>query len=157
LKREGTEKIDPTDTDTEPIREPPRPILWASQPVDTAGRMKEWERFSRWAEWFLSHWEVDDTVIPPCWVLHSSMVEELTALWNAWQGAYTPSAAPSAPAAWHEIMGKAIARIQESDTAKRCARNDLHKPRHLRSATVFPESLHHMREVVEGPEKEEGD
>ena len=135
----ATEKIDPT-KDTPAQREPPQPIHWVIDPTDPADHLARWKEFGTWAEWFLCHWEIDETVIPPCWALHGAMVEELTALWSAWQGAYTPTASPSAPAHWHETMGKAIGRLGALESAKRCSRNDLHKPGSPRSSPAFPPS-----------------
>ncbi|MBL7501546.1 hypothetical protein [Frankia nepalensis] len=68
-----------------------------------------WHELGTWVRWLCARYRVDD--IPPCWYQHGDLVEELTALWLAWQGAYRADARPDDPVRWLDWLARARARI----------------------------------------------
>jgi hypothetical protein len=76
-----------------------RPFVWADlTPVDAAAT---WTALARWVGWLRSRYPLARQV-PRCWWRHPELVEELTALWLAWQEAYVAKGAPlTAAADWH--------------------------------------------------------
>jgi Domain of unknown function (DUF4913) len=61
-----------------------------------------WSQLSDWVAWLRTRYPLAKKV-PPCWREHPEIVEELTALWLAWQGAYVDANAPlTGPAEWHD-------------------------------------------------------
>jgi hypothetical protein len=55
-----------------------------------------------WVAWLRGRYPLAKK-IPVCWAEHPEIVEEVTALWLAWQHAYTDSGAPlTAAADWHD-------------------------------------------------------
>ncbi len=60
------------------------------------------DQLDSWTAW-LRHRYPLARKIPGCWAQHPELVEELTALWLAWQGAYQQPDAPlTAAADWHD-------------------------------------------------------
>jgi hypothetical protein len=67
--------------------------------------------------------------IPDCWAHHPELVEELTALWLAWQGAYQQPDAPlTAAADWHDRwLPGLLHRLEHGPFALDCS--EAHAPR----------------------------
>ena len=67
--------------------------------------------------------------IPECWADHPEIVEELTALWLAWQGAYVERDAPlTAAAEWHDRwLPGVLHRLEHGQFALDCGM--CHRPR----------------------------
>jgi hypothetical protein len=82
-----------------------------------------------WVDWLRGRYPLARRV-PPCWASHPELVEELTALWVAWQAAYThPDAHPTAPADWHDRwLPGLLHRLAHGPHATDCD-PDHHRPR----------------------------
>jgi len=57
-----------------------------------------------WVGWLVDHYSLDRRHVPQCWAEHWELVEELSALRLAWEGAYATTAHADAPLAWHEHL-----------------------------------------------------
>lgn len=78
------------------------------------------EQLYDWIGWYNETYPgVEEHVIPPCWFRHSAVVQELVAVFVAWQAAYCGLEDPDdAPAYWHErILHPAIARLSRDKAA----------------------------------------
>lgn len=82
-----------------------------------------WIRLREWVDWvngryFASSWES----IRPCWFRHPAAVEELTALWAAWEAAYRSSdegeGFSDAALWWHEKLHTVVHRLWEEQFAE---------------------------------------
>ncbi len=73
-----------------------------------------------WIGWYNKTYPgVEEHVIPPCWFRHSAVIQELLAVFVAWQAAYCGLEEPDdAPAYWHErILHPTIARLSSDKAA----------------------------------------
>lgn len=82
-----------------------------------------WIRLREWVDWvngryFASSWES----IRPCWFRHPAAVEELTALWAAWESAYRSSddgdGFSDAALWWHEKLHTVVHRLWDEQFAE---------------------------------------
>jgi hypothetical protein len=84
-------------------------VNWAALDSDAARRT--WHQLYQWATWLLDRYAIRE--IPrACWWRHGLIVEEVTALWTAWQGCYGEDSTPNAPIFWHEHLDRARERIR---------------------------------------------
>lgn len=97
------------------------PYCWRY--VSAAEARGLWIRLREWVDWvnvryFGSSWES----IRPCWFRHPAAVEELTALWAAWESAYraTDDGDGFSDAAlwWHEKLHAVVHRLWEEQFAE---------------------------------------
>ena len=89
------------------------PWTWSKLNRDAA--RGSWQAVAEFVTWLVERFDLGD-VIPPCWWAHGAMVEELTALWAAWSGAYQhPDADPDAPIEWLDHLATSRARLLEWD------------------------------------------
>jgi hypothetical protein len=83
-----------------------------------------------WVGWLRSRYPLA-TEIRPCWPEHPEIVEELTALWLAWQHAYAdPDATLTAAADWHDRWLSGLLhrhRLEHGPLALNCSSE--HAPR----------------------------
>jgi hypothetical protein len=85
------------------------PIRWADLDAETAHRT--WAALYDWVTWLLDRYAIRE--IPrPCWYKHGLIVEELTALWLAWQGAYAQDSTSATALIWHEHLDHSRDRIR---------------------------------------------
>ena len=82
-----------------------------------------WVRLREWVDWvnaryFSSSWES----IRPCWFRHPAAVEELTALWAAWESAYRAAdegeGFSDAALWWHEKLHAVVHRLWDEQFAE---------------------------------------
>lgn len=82
-----------------------------------------WVRLREWVDWvngryFASSWES----IRPCWFRHPAVVEELTALWAAWEAAYRSAddgdGFSDAALWWHEKLHTVVLRLWDEQFAE---------------------------------------
>lgn len=82
-----------------------------------------WIRLREWVDWvnsryFSSSWKS----IRPCWFRHPAAVEELTALWAAWESAYRSSdegeGFSDAALWWHEKLYTVVHRLWDEQFAE---------------------------------------
>jgi hypothetical protein len=81
-----------------------------------------------WTAW-LRHRYPLARKIPDCWAQHPELVEELTTLWLAWQGAFQqPDALLTAAADWHDRwLPGVLHRLEHGPFALDCS--DAHRSR----------------------------
>lgn len=119
----------------------PTPITWriddadAQRTLDAATAAATWQELRRWVDWLVTRYALDHKVVPPCWYLHGAVVDELTALWGAWQLAYWPLGSAGDPANWMQIFANTRMRLTEWCGRRGC-REDDHRPDRV---TVFAE------------------
>jgi len=75
-----------------------------------------------WVSWLRSRYPLAKK-IPPCWAKHPEIVEELTALWLAWQHAYAEAEGPlTAAADWHDRwLPGLVQRLERGPHAINCS------------------------------------
>lgn len=86
---------------------PGAPFRW--EDLDPDQSRVSWHEFGGWVRWLTERFRLDD--IPPCWYRHGDLVEELTALWLAWEGSYHPDARFDDPARWLDWLARARTRF----------------------------------------------
>ena len=74
---------------------PTGPITWAF--LTDEQETEQVKELRLWVEWLVWRFALDHRTIPECWARHGAVVEELSALYTAWQDAYTHSAEATAP------------------------------------------------------------
>jgi hypothetical protein len=75
-------------------------VAW--QLLDARAAETVWRRLADWVGWLRGRYPLARQV-PACWWRHPELVEELTALWLAWQEAYTESSVPATACMdWHD-------------------------------------------------------
>lgn len=97
------------------------PYCWRY--VSAAEARGLWIRLREWVDWvngryFASSWKS----IRPCWFRHPAAVEELTALWAAWESAYRASdegeGFSDAALWWHEKLHTVVHRLWDEQFAE---------------------------------------
>jgi hypothetical protein len=77
-------------------------VAWCWRNIGPRAADTLWTELSAWTVWLRGRYPLARR-IPACWPEHPEVVEELTALWLAWQAAYTDRDAPlTAAADWHD-------------------------------------------------------
>lgn len=87
----------------------PVPIVWSAHTTEDAALLLE--ELDVWVNWLIERYRLDQRTIPECWFEHPELLEEISALHLAWEGAYATTAAPDAPLSWHEHFAAARDRV----------------------------------------------
>ncbi|MCK9923591.1 hypothetical protein MXD61_17235 [Frankia sp. AgPm24] len=82
---------------------PGTPFRW--EDLDPEQTRETWQELGDWVSWLRGRFRIDD--IPPCWYRHGDLVEELTALWLAWEGSYQADARFDDPIRWLDWLARA--------------------------------------------------
>jgi hypothetical protein len=90
---------------------PAFPICWATHTPEEQQVLLE--ELDVWVTWLTEHYHLDRRHIPECWTQHWELVEELSALRLAWDGAYATSARSDAPLTWHDHFHLTRTRLTE--------------------------------------------
>jgi hypothetical protein len=92
----------------------PPPLAWCWPTLGAPAATKLWLELAGWVGWLRGRYPVAERV-PGCWWRHPEVVEELTALWLAWQRAYIdPTTELTGPIDFHSRhLPDALGRIRE--------------------------------------------
>jgi hypothetical protein len=108
-------------------RSAPRPWCWRN--LGPKAEEELWSQLTEWVDWLRARYPLAKKV-PACWREHPEIVEELTALWLAWQHAYTDANAPlTAPVEWHDHwLPGLLQRFEHGPHALNCATEHTARP-----------------------------
>lgn len=132
----------------------PGPITWRIDPadptrtLDVATARVKWAELRVWVDWLVTRYALDHKTVPPCWYLHGALVDELTALWGAWQLAYWPAGSPGDPANWMQMFSNTRIRLSEWAGRRGC-RDDDHRPDRTMTHPVTPSWDEHVASDLE--------
>ena len=109
------------------------PRSWCWRDIGPHGEEELWHQLGDWVSWIRARYPLARR-LPACWPDHPEAVEELTALWLAWQHAYEEPDAPlTAAADWHDRwLPGVLHRLQHGPFALDCATEH-----HPRPATAY--------------------
>jgi hypothetical protein len=104
------------------------PTSWCWRSIGAHSADELWRQLTEWVVWIRSRYPLARR-IPPCWAEHPEFVEELTALYLAWQHAYEDNNAPlTAAADWHDRwLPGLLHRLEHGPFALDCTNE--HRPR----------------------------
>lgn len=97
---------------------PTGPISWAFLNPDQ--EKEQTDELRLWVDWLTWRFRLDHRIVPECWTQHGPAVEELSALYTAWQDAYTHSADASAPLQWMLQFAHARQRLRDWNAVTGC-------------------------------------
>lgn len=119
-------RLEDLETQTTTPGRAPTPWCWRSIGSNAADEL--WRLLTDWVTWIRGRYPLARK-IPPCWADHPELVEELTALWLAWQHAYEDRDAPlTAAVDWHDRwLPGVLYRLEHGTFALDCANE--HRPR----------------------------
>lgn len=102
---------------------------WCWRDLGPAATDELWTELTAWVDWLRSRYPLAKGV-PHCWADHPETVEELTALWLAWQAAYADHDAPlTAPAEWHDRwLPGVLHRLDQGPLALDCRHGHQDRP-----------------------------
>lgn len=86
------------------------PVRWYGLGPDDAVHV--WGEVVPWVHWMVNRFAIPATAIPPCWHAHPRLVEELTALWTAYEVMYDETSPGSSPVSWLRELEWTIGRIR---------------------------------------------
>lgn len=92
-----------------PARRAVRVVRWAELDADAAAQA--WQQLGDWVSWLTDRYALREIPVG-CWWRHGMLVEELTALWLAWQTSHAPAADATAPLIWHEHLDRFRDRVR---------------------------------------------
>jgi hypothetical protein len=94
---------------------------WRDMPGEDAP--EAWDQLRAFVDWLAVRYDLNSTVIPPCWYRHSVLVEELSALRAAWDASFVVETDGGlGPIGWHERFALARDRLLRYGYAGECAR-----------------------------------
>jgi len=91
--------------------DPNDPICWPR--LDDAHALETLEELTDWVQWLTNRFTLDHRTVPHCWDQHGPIIEELSALYTAWQTAYAQTADGDAPLAWMNQFAAARHRLAD--------------------------------------------
>lgn len=118
---------EPPDDDDDTTALVPPPVDWRKA-TPPASRGRRWEEFAKWAEWYLRRFEIPESVVPPCWRRHPVLIEELSALWTAYETSYMTLASGASPLVWLHQADLSRGRMVASMGIYSCSRTSGHQP-----------------------------
>jgi hypothetical protein len=124
------------DLESLPIGISRQPRSWCWRSIGPHGEEELWRELTDWVAWVRSRYPLARK-IPGCWAEHPEIVEELTALWLAWQHAYEDPDAPlTAASDWHDRwLPGVLHRLEHGAFALDCTNQH-----HPRPTTAYAES-----------------
>lgn len=105
------------------------PTSWCWRSVGPHGQEVLWHELGEWVAWIRHRYPLARR-IPDCWPEHPEIVEELTALWLAWQAAYAVVDAPLTGAIeWHDRwLPGVLHRLEHGPFAIDCSTSHIGRP-----------------------------
>lgn len=105
------------------------PRSWCWRDLGPKATEELWSQLTEWVAWLRHRYPLAKKV-PSCWGEHPEIVEELTALWLAWQQAYTDTNAPlTAAAEWHDHwLPGLLHRLEHGAFALSCSTEHTARP-----------------------------
>jgi hypothetical protein len=102
---------------------------WSWRDIGPQAEEELWNQLITWVRWLRSRYPLARK-IPDCWQKHPEVVEELTALWLAWQAAYTDrDAILTAPIDWHDRwLPGVLHRLEHGPFALDCTNRHQKRP-----------------------------
>ena len=136
------------DSDHTPAGLGVRVASWCWRDVGPLGEQALWKELTDWVDWIRYRYPLARR-IPACWTEHPEVVEELTALWLAWQAAYVESDRVLTGAAeWHDRwLPGVLYRLEHGPFALDC--DAAHHPRPAGAYAT------HTREPIPDPTSQE--
>jgi hypothetical protein len=127
------------------------PTSWCWRTIGPHGAEELWRQLTDWVDWIRTRYPLARKV-PPCWADHPELVEELTALYVAWQHAYEDTDAPlTAAADWHDRwLPGVLYRLEHGPFALDCTNEHRARPS---SAYADPEHDRDRSPVTTGAEQ----
>ena len=101
------------------------PTDWRVVPAVEAHQ--RWTDLRTWVEWLVRRYALDHRVVPPCWYLHPSLVDVLTALRDHHAYAFDPLQPGSTATEWHRVFADLERRLRDWASRTGCTR-DQHRP-----------------------------
>lgn len=129
----------------------PEPITWRTLGADEA--MDVWQRLDEWVRWWIKRYGISSSTVPPCWYLHPRAVEELSALWTAWELWFDPLSPANGPLTWHREAEAALVRLKTIADDTNCTINQHLAPR-TESWPTSEQYAESFAEFVEGDVQE---
>ena len=106
---------------------PPTPVRWPF--LTDAEAAAEADRLQCWVDWLVARYQLDARTVPPCWMQHGALVEELSSLRTAWLEAHDPSSDGGAPLDWHHAFHLARQRLTDWTARSGCRPGEHRVPR----------------------------
>lgn len=105
------------------------PSAWSWRNLGPGATEQLTKELSSWVDWIRSRYPLARKV-PACWSEHPEVVEELTALWLAWQYAFEERDAPlTAAADWHDRwLPGVLHRLEHGPFALDCVNEHRARP-----------------------------
>ena len=105
------------------------PTSWCWRDLGPQGQEELWRELGSWVGWIRARYPLARK-IPECWDQHPELVEELTALWLAWQLAYQiPDAPLTAAADWHDRwLPGVLHRLEHGPFSLDCSTSHTFRP-----------------------------
>lgn len=101
------------------------PVCW---PALVGGELQaRLSDLTQWVTWIVWRYALDHRSIPPCWIEHGAIVEELSALQTAWSGAYAVTSGGDRPLRWHAEFAAARLRLRDWVARSGCRPGE-HRP-----------------------------
>ena len=95
-------RMEQLEADGSPSSGADSPTAWCWRDLGPRAHDELWSQLLEWVTWLRSRYPLARKV-PACWAEHPELVEELTALWLAWQAAYQiRDASLTAAIDWHD-------------------------------------------------------
>jgi hypothetical protein len=118
------------------------PAAWCWRDLGPHAQAELMDQLDAWTAWLRHRYPLARR-IPSCWYQHPELIEELTALWLAWQGAYQQPDAPlTAAADWHDRwLPGVLHRLEHGPFALDCSDTHSCRPKTSYADAIGPPSM----------------
>jgi len=83
-----------------------------------------WADLRDWVEHLVDRFSLETRAVPPCWYLHNTLVEALSALRDHERISFAPSASPTAAVDWFRALREIEHRLTETSARTQCSVNE---------------------------------